>query len=215
FMCYIRALPSKLRRLAAIRRPTGIPMLQPFPAHLPILPPQSLRLAIAQLEHDRCIASLQRSTAHSPHNFHPFQLTTAHGRPLQQDLLWLEALVYGDTSNESVRGHYQRVSTRFWEHHLPVSHWLRRGANMTIARCYCQLQVASSPLLPLLQFLGLVRYGMGGGVGSPGCGIGAGGWIYAEIPHVKIHSIFPQQLDERVLPGIEIARWRYLHPAAG
>src|SRR5258707_5364802 len=86
-------------------------MLQPFPAHLPIPPPQSLRLAITQLQHDRCIAQLQRPTAHSPHDFHPLQLTTAHGCPLQQDLPWLEVLVYGDISNESARGHYQRVST--------------------------------------------------------------------------------------------------------
>src|SRR5258707_6768630 len=86
-------------------------MLQPFPAHLPIPPPQSLRLAITQLQHDRCIAQLQRPTAHSPHDFHPLQLTTAHGCPLQQDLPWLEVLVYGDISNESARGHYQRGST--------------------------------------------------------------------------------------------------------
>src|SRR5260370_42004408 len=86
-------------------------MLQPFPAHLPIPPPQSLRLAITQLQHDRCIAQLQRPTAHSPHDFHPLQLTTAHGCPLQQDLPWLEVSVFGDISNESASGHYQRVST--------------------------------------------------------------------------------------------------------
>src|ERR1700730_12086438 len=59
-------------------------MLEPFAAHLPIPPPQSLRLAIAELEDHRCISELQVPTPHSPHDFHSLQLTTAHGCPLQQ-----------------------------------------------------------------------------------------------------------------------------------
>src|ERR1700730_17241975 len=59
-------------------------MLEPFAAHLPIPPPQSLRLAIAELEDHRCISELQVPTPHSPHQFHTIQLTTAHGCPLQQ-----------------------------------------------------------------------------------------------------------------------------------
>src|ERR1700746_304681 len=59
-------------------------MLEPFAAHLPIPAPQSFRLAIAELEDHRCISELQVPTPHSPHDFHPLQLTTAHGCPLQQ-----------------------------------------------------------------------------------------------------------------------------------
>src|SRR3984893_4443288 len=59
-------------------------MLEPFAAHLPIPPPQSLRLAIAELEDHRCISELQVPTPHSPHDFHSLQLTTAHCCPLQQ-----------------------------------------------------------------------------------------------------------------------------------
>src|SRR5712691_7601440 len=76
-------------------------MLQPLPAHLPIAPPQSFGLAITQLEHLRGIAQLQLPTADPSHDFHPLQLTTAHGCPLQRDLLWAGGL--------SLRGHFYRV----------------------------------------------------------------------------------------------------------
>src|SRR3984893_7328207 len=61
---------SKFLRLAAIRGPAGIPMLEPFAAPLPIPPPQSLRLAIAELEEHRRLSELQVPTPHSPHDFH-------------------------------------------------------------------------------------------------------------------------------------------------
>src|SRR5437660_2679063 len=49
--------------------------------------------ADSQLQHHSCIAQLQVPTTYSPHDFRSLQLTTAHGRPLQQDLLWLEVSV--------------------------------------------------------------------------------------------------------------------------
>src|ERR1700757_4635064 len=86
-------------------------MLQALAAHLPIAPPQSLRLAITQLQHGSCIFQSQCPTVDSPHYPHSLQLTAAHARPLQRDLLWLEVSFYGDISIQFLRGHYQKVST--------------------------------------------------------------------------------------------------------
>src|SRR5882762_11265335 len=78
--------PFRVMVLVGIRTEAKPVVLQTFLPHLPIPPPQCFRLAIAQLQHDRGIAQLQLPTARSPHDFHPLQLTTAHGCPLQQDL---------------------------------------------------------------------------------------------------------------------------------
>src|SRR5712691_4515977 len=78
--------PSNFQWLTAIRRPASIPMLESFAPRLPVPPPQSLGLAIAQLEHDRCIAQLEIPAPHSSHDFYSLQLTTTHGCPLQRDL---------------------------------------------------------------------------------------------------------------------------------
>src|SRR5271166_5138608 len=56
-------------------------MLQALAPHLPIAPPQSLYLAITQLQHGSCIFQFQCPTVDSPHYPHPLQLTAAHARP--------------------------------------------------------------------------------------------------------------------------------------
>ena len=71
----------------------ALPCFQPFAAHLPIPPPQSFRLAIAQLQHYRGIVQLQFPTPHSPHQFHTIQLTHCSWLSSSTDLLWLEVSV--------------------------------------------------------------------------------------------------------------------------
>src|SRR5207244_11880396 len=73
-------------------------------------PPQPPRLHMAPLEHPPHITQPHVPTRYSPHHFHPLQLTTAHGCPPQQALPGWRSW---DISNESSRGHYQRVSTRY------------------------------------------------------------------------------------------------------
>jgi len=86
FLDQMQHSPSNFQWLTAIRRPASIPMLEPFPPRLPVPPPQSLGLAIAQLEHDRGIAQLEISASHSSHHFYSLQLTTTHGCPFKRDL---------------------------------------------------------------------------------------------------------------------------------
>src|SRR5437667_344904 len=71
-------------------------MLQPFAAHPPIPTPQSLRLAIAQLQHHRCIAQLQVPTTYSPHDFHPLPALPplVHCRKCGSRLLQMNAVFF-------------------------------------------------------------------------------------------------------------------------
>jgi hypothetical protein len=83
----------KFRGFAAIGGSTHISVLQPFAALPPLASPQAFDLAITQLQHCGCIYQLQFLIGDSSHHLHSLQLTSAHGRPLQQDLLWLEVSV--------------------------------------------------------------------------------------------------------------------------
>src|SRR5713226_3015319 len=92
----------------------------------------------------------------------------------------------------------------------------KRSQTAPLRRLAVSSQFSASILRPLLQLFGLLGRWIGGrGIGLPGHRIGRSGRVHSEIPDVKIHTVFAQHLDHRVLTRCEGAVGSHLYPAAG